>query len=424
MPCSESKANKLLGQGRAKVVSRLPFTIQLLYGSSGYKQPITLSVDSGSKVIGVAATGNGKTYYAAEVKTRKDIHEKMNQRLSFRRTRRGRTLRYQQARFSNRRRPAGWLTPTMRSKTQAHIREINYVKSILPITRDIIETASFDIHKIVNPNVAGEGYQEGRQKDFYNVKQFVLARDGHTCQKSSCKKKDSELHVHHIVFRSNGGTNSPDNLITLCKTCHDNLHFHKNAEKESLKLQPKRTYTADAVQVSTIGAFLKKTLSFEETYGYETKYKRELLNLPKKHYIDAICIGLSEKEPVKLPSILYKKVCIARGDYQQTSGRRSEKHIPTGKILGFKKFDKVEWKNQELFIKGRMSTGYAILMDIEEQTVNFKPIPKLKTMKRISARGSCLTSQVPVENFLSNTTSFLSANTENPFSLTRESVHL
>ena len=425
MPCSPGKAAGLLDRGCAKVVSRTPFTIQLLYSSSAYRQPITLSVDSGSKTIGVAATGNGKTYYAAEVKTRTDIHEKMTQRSSYRRSRRTRKLRYRKARWANRKRPEGWLTPTMRSKIQSHIREIEFVKSILPITRVVIETASFDIHKIVNPDVSKEGYQKGGQKDFYNLKQFILSRDGYCCQKCLGKKKNEKLHVHHIHFRSNGGTDSPDNLITLCKTCHDTLHLHQKAQQESLKLQKKRkTNTTDAVQVSTIGTYLKKNLSFEETFGYETKFKREQLGLPKEHYIDAICVGLSDGEIPQLPDVLYKKVCIPLGDYKQTAGGHSEKSIPTGKLMGIRKFDKVKHQGQELFVKGRMSTGYAVLMDIEGKTVDLKPMAKLKTMERISARKSCLTAQIHIENSLLSTTSFSSVNTENLYFSQRELVSL
>jgi hypothetical protein len=223
MPCSPGKARKLLNSGCAKVMSRTPFVIKLLHGSSGYKQPITLSVDSG--------------YYASQIKTRTDVHTKMSQRSSYRRTRRGRKLRYRKAKWLNRRRSEAWLTPTMRSKVQAHLREIYFVKSLLPVSRLVIETASFDIHRIVNPNLNGQDYQNGRQKDFYNVKQFILFRDEYSCQKCSGKKKDNRLHVHHIVFRSKGGTNSPDNLVTLCETCHENLHAHENEEQESLKLQ-------------------------------------------------------------------------------------------------------------------------------------------------------------------------------------------
>jgi 5-methylcytosine-specific restriction endonuclease McrA len=425
MPCSASKARRLLDEGQAKVVSRTPFVIKLLYGSSGYKQPITLSIDSGSKMIGVAAVGNGKTLYASEVKTRGDIHEKMSQRATYRRTRRTRKLRYRKPRWANRKRNEGWLTPTMRSKVQSHLLEIEFVKRILSITRTVVETASFDIHKIVNPDVTGKEYQEGRQKDFYNLKQYILSRDGYLCQKCSGKKKDDKLHVHHIIFRCNGGTHAPENLITLCKTCHDNLHLHENAAKESLKLQKKRRpNTIDAVQVSTISSTLKKNLAFEETFGYETKFKRETLGLPKEHYIDAICVGLSEDEVPKLPDAIYKKACIPLGDYKQTAGSHSEKSMPTGKIMGIRKFDKVEWLGQELFVKGRMSTGYAVLMDIHGNTVPVKPMAKMKGIERISARKSCLTIQIATENFLSNTTSFSSANIENPFSKNREYVNI
>lgn len=49
----------------------------------------------------------------------------------------------------------------------------------------------------------------------------VLKRDKYTCQ--SCRKRltASELQIHHIKPRSEGGTNIMSNLITLCWRCHD-----------------------------------------------------------------------------------------------------------------------------------------------------------------------------------------------------------
>lgn len=73
MPCKPSKARKLLKQGKAKIVQREPFTIQLIYGSSGYKQPITLGIDAGSKFIGVSATTEKQELFSAEVELRNDI---------------------------------------------------------------------------------------------------------------------------------------------------------------------------------------------------------------------------------------------------------------------------------------------------------------------------------------------------------------
>ena len=73
MPCSPRKAILLLKSDKAKVVQRTPFTIQLLYGSSGYTQPITLGVDAGSKTVGLSASTEKKELYSAEVELRNDI---------------------------------------------------------------------------------------------------------------------------------------------------------------------------------------------------------------------------------------------------------------------------------------------------------------------------------------------------------------
>jgi len=393
------------------VVSTEPFVIKLKYGSSGYKQQVTAACDSGSKTAAFAAITNTKVVYLSEVRLRQDIKSNMDQRRAFRRTRRCRKTRYRKPRFNNRKSDR-CLTPTVRSKVDSHKRELNYIKKHLPIQDTIIETASFDIHKITNPEVASSGYQGGPMKDFYNVKQYVLHRDGYKCQ--CCKKDKTKLQVHHIVFRSNGGTNAPDNLITLCRECHENLHLSEDAiglsKKLSSKLKSKKTL--DATQVSTIRAFLKDELIFTETFGYETKYKRESLDLEKTHYNDAICIALTDHQSIQLSCDLLKKVHIAKGDYQLRKGLRSEKEIPTGKIMGIKKFDKIESNGVVGFIKGRMSSGYAILMDIDGNILKLKPIPKLKNVKRLTARTSSLTHQTRIANILSDTTSFWSQNTE------------
>lgn len=405
MPCKPAKARRLLRNGKAKVVSRLPFTIKLLYGSSGYKQEVILKVDSGSKIVGCAAVCEGKVLYASEVKTRNNVKKNMTQRAKYRRTRRNRKTRYRQKRFDNRKRTSGWLTPTMTSKVQTHLREIKYVKSILPIYNMIIEIASFDIHKLTNPEVNGKEYQEGRQKDFYNVKAYILSRDEYTCQK--CKSKNTKLHVHHIKFRENGGTNSPDNLITLCKSCHKNLHDHLNSQKESLKLQKKvQVNTTDAVQVSTISAYLKRHLQFQEAFGYETKFNRESLGLPKAHFIDAMCIGLGLGEVIEMPDYIFKKTTVSRGDYPQMEPYPNKKGIrarlPRSKIAGFKRFDRIRYFNTIVFVKGRITKGeYGILMDIDGNILDFGHTPKLELMKRIGARTSCLTNQIHIKNFTS-----------------------
>ena len=131
-----------------------------------------------------------------------------------------------------------------------------------------------------------------------------------------------------------------------------------------------------------------------ETFGYITKINRINLGLEKEHYYDACIIANDGKNIFFKANIVYVKKSVSKGDYQQTKGIRSERHINTGKIGGFRKFDKVKYFGNEYFIKGRMSSGYCILMDIQGNKIEFKDAPKgmktakLNNCKRIQARKS------------------------------------
>ena len=151
--------------------------------------------------------------------------------------------------------------------------------------------------------------------------------------------------------------------------------------------------------MNSIRVQLLRSLPFaEETFGFVTKEHRQLLNLPKGHHMDAVAIASQGNEVnFKTNVVLFKK-CISDGDYQQTKGVRSEQRIPTDKIQGFRKFDKVRYLGFEYFIKGRMSTGYAILMDIEGTKITLKPIPKFTKMERTQARRSWIISQEIIQN--------------------------
>jgi hypothetical protein len=223
MPCSPRKARFLLKERKAKVVKMVPFTIQLLYGSSGYKQEVSLGIDAGTRHLGVSATTEKAVLFEAEVLPRNDIQELLATRRQFRRARRTRKTRYRKARFLNRKKAQGWLAPSVQQKIDCHINSIRLVHQILPVSRTTIEVAQFDLQKIRNPEIEGKQYQQGPQLGFWNVREYVLARDSHTCQWCQGKSKDSILNVHHIESRKTGG-DSPDNLITLCETCHALIH--------------------------------------------------------------------------------------------------------------------------------------------------------------------------------------------------------
>ena len=378
-----------------------------MYDSTNHTQELVLGVDTGSGAIGTAvADNNGKIVYMSEVSVRNDIADKMKQRSKYRRNRHNRKTRYRKARWLNRKNSIKTVrfSPTMTSKFHGHVKEIEYVKSILPITQMILETGQFDMHLMKNPMLANPkirhwGYQKGINYGFENTKAMVLNRDGYTCQCCNGKHKDHKLEVHHIIYRSQGGSDEEDNLITLCHTCHKALHSGKIKLKISGKIKGCLKY---ATQMN----FIRKQLFILypdaiETFGYVTKANRLKLGVDKEHYYDA-CVIATQGDAFTIRSSLYKKKCAADGDFQKAKGVRSEQSITTGKICGFRKFDKIRYFGNEYFIKGRMSTGYAILMDIDGSKVDFSSMPKgfktpkLSNCKRITARTSQMVQELAI----------------------------
>ncbi len=331
---------------------------------------------------------------------RNDIAKTMKQRASSRRNRRQRKTRYRCARWLNRKNSTknGRFSPTMRSKIDAHLREICFVESFLPIRAIVLETGTFDPHALKNPAVLQNKwlYQKGINYGYANTKAYVLTRDGYTCQQCKGKSQDQRLEVHHIVLRSELGSDEETNLLTLCKTCHDGLHAGTILLKRTGK---KKGNLRHATQMNSIRIQLLSQVEAEETWGFVTKEHRLLAGLPKEHVFDAVIIATRGKKPTFHTTTVVEKRCIPDGDYQQTKGVRSEQRITTGKIAGFRKFDKVRYAAQEYFIKGRMATGYAILMDIHGNKVDLKPIPKFDKMKRASARSSWIIHQKIMPGF-------------------------
>lgn len=359
MPTTSRKSRLLLKQNRAKVVKRTPFTIQLLYASGETKQDISLGVDAGSKMVGLSATTEKEELFSSEVKLRNDIVDLLSTRRQNRRTRRNR-LRYRQPRFNNRRKDEGWLAPSIEHKIQTHLRVISDVYKILPISKLVVETASFDIQKINNHNIQGEEYQQGEQLGFWNVREYVLWRDNHTCQYCKGKSKDKILNVHHLESRKTGG-DSPNNLITLCETCHN--RYHKGQIKLNIKRGKSfRDATFMGVMRWTLYNKLKEKYSnVNMTYGYITKNTRIQNNLPKEHRIDALCISGNPK--AKLSNYWYYQVKVRNHNRQihkakiLKGGKKKLNQAPY-LVKGFRLFDKVKYNNQECIIFGRRSSGY------------------------------------------------------------------
>lgn len=368
------KVRRMLKNGKAKVVKKCPFTIQLLYDTTNYTQPINLGIDAGSKHIGVCATIEKEELYCADVELRKDIADLISTRRENRRTRRSRKTRYRKARFNNRKKEDGWLAPSIKQKIQCHLQVVENVHKILPITKIIVETASFDIQKIKNAQIEGEQYQQGEQLNFWNVREYVLYRDNHTCKCCKGKSKDKILNVHHIESRKTGG-DAPNNLITLCETCHSGYH------KGTVTL-PKTIHRGMSFKDATFMGIMRwafynelkrKYSDVSMTYGYITKNIRIKNNLPKEHYIDARCIS---GNPLANPLGYY---------YFQKKVRRHNRQIHKSKILkgGIRKrnqaeylvkryrlFDKVSYSGNFYFIFGRRKSGFFDIRTLNSEKVN------------------------------------------------------
>lgn len=325
------KVRHLLNSGLAKVVKKCPFTIKLLYSSTNYTQNINLGIDSGSKTIGVSATTEDKVLYESEVTLRNNIVELLSTRRECRRTRRNHKVRYRKPRFLNRvkSKKKGWLAPSIENKISTHLKVVENVCRILPISKIIVEVAAFDTQllkakELGLPLPKGTDYQKGEQLYSYNVREYVLFRDNHKCRCCKGKSKDPILNVHHIESRKTGG-DSPNNLVTLCETCHKGYH------KGLIKL-PDSIHRGNKYNDATFMGIMRwnfynklKALypNVNLTYGYITKNTRINNNLPKE--LDGTKINAN---------ISYKKLKFIEHSSSFITERRTAVP-PTTKVVGF-----------------------------------------------------------------------------------------
>ncbi len=371
------KVRRLLKYGKAKVIKCCPFTIQLMYETSEFTQPISLGIDAGSKHIGISATTDKKVLYESDVELRNDITELLSTRREARRARRSRKIRYRQARFDNRRRPEGWIAPTIRTKIDTHMEVTANVHKILPITRITVETASFNIQKIKNPDMSGTDYQQGEQLNFWNVREYVLFRDNHTCQCCKGRSGDKRLNVHHIESRKTG-SDSPGNLITLCEICHKGYHAGTIQLPNSIKRgMAFRDATFMGIMRWKLYDRLKELYpDVSYTYGYITKNTRIKNNLPKEHYIDARCIsgnpeavsdgGYYRQKKVRCHNRQIHKFKICKGGIRK---RNQAEYV----VRGYRLFDKVLVSGKEWYISGRRTKGSFVLKTIDGDTLEITP---------------------------------------------------
>ena len=287
MPTTPRKARLLLKSGKAKVVQRNLFTIQLNYATGETRQPVRLGIDPNYSKIGFSAVTDKRELISGEVTLRNDISEKLTEKRQYRRTRRNK-LRYRQPRFDNRKRTEN-LSPSIRQKLQTFVNFVNRIKQILPVTSTCVEVSSFDTQKMVNPEISGVEYQQGELQG-YEVREYLLEKYDRTCE--YCGKSGVPLQVEHIIPSSRGGSDRVSNLTISCQKCNQKKS-NKTAEEfghPEVQEQAKESLKAAAF-MNTIRWELVRLLDCSHTYGYITKHDRIKLNLEKSHVNDAFVIA-------------------------------------------------------------------------------------------------------------------------------------
>jgi len=309
-PCHPARARRLLGNGKAAVWRRYPFTIILKRDvPEAIPQPLRVKIDPGSKTTGLAVVhdATGQVLWAAELFHRGErVRQRLDQRRMCRRGRRQRTTRYRPARFDNRRRAEGWLPPALESRISnvlTWVRRLRRFASIAALSQELVR---FDTQLLENPEISGVEYQQG-ELAAYEIREYLLEKFGRRC--AYCGATDRPLHVEHIVPKARGGTNRVSNLTLACEPCNTAKGTQTADEfgYPDVQAQARRPLKDAAAVNASRWALLHRlsaiALPVEVGTGGRTKWNRTQRGLAKAHWIDAACVGVSTPEPLHIAGV-------------------------------------------------------------------------------------------------------------------------
>ncbi len=174
------------------------------------------------------------------------------------------------------------------------------------ITSVSIETNRFDMQKMENPEISGVEYQQGELHG-YEVREYLLEKFNRTC--AYCNKTDVPMEIEHINPRSRGGSNRISNLTLSCRPCNQKKGNQTASEFGHPEVQaqakkPLRSAVAVNMTRREIQRrFFDLELSVEVSTGGRTKYNRSVRNLPKTHWLDAVCVGQSTPSELKIDGV-------------------------------------------------------------------------------------------------------------------------
>ena len=348
MPCHPARARKLLKAGRARVVKTYPFTIRLVDRilENSTVQPVAVKVDPGSKQSGMAVVrDDGKAHHHALffinlVHRGQVIQERMTARSAFRRRRRGANLRYRAPRFNNRKRPEGWLPPSLQHRVDTTMSWVKKLRKLVPVTALWVENVKFDTQKLQNPEVSGVEYQQGTLFGF-EVREYLFEKFGRKCV--YCGVENVPLNIDHVVPRAKGGSDHVSNLVLACTDCNQKKGaqpleaFLKDKPQQferirrQLKAPLRDAAAVNATRWALFNALKQTGLPVATGTGAQTKFNRKAFGIPKEHWLDALCVGrINGADHPEGMGVLQVR-CTGRGSYQRT--RLNKYGFPRGHLM-------------------------------------------------------------------------------------------
>jgi 5-methylcytosine-specific restriction endonuclease McrA len=346
MPTTPARARLLLKSRKAAILRRFPLVLILKEERpEAVFEPLRVKLDPGSKISGMAIVNDhsGNVVWAAELTHRsQEIHEALCKRRAARRSRRSRHTRYRAARFANRRRPTGWLAPSLLSRVVHLLTWVRRLARWCPVGALSLELVRFDLALLHNPEIEGVDYQRGTLWGT-EVRQYLLAKWEHQC--AYCQAAGVPLEIDHVVPQSRGGSNRIANLVIACHHCNQSKAaqafeaFLADRPEVLARVQAQRKAPLrDAAAVNSTRWALYTHLKalgipLETGSGGLTKWNRASRDLPKRHWIDAACCGYSTPARLQIQSVL-PWIIEATGRQARRMVNVDEQGFPVGRAKG------------------------------------------------------------------------------------------
>lgn len=344
-PSHEARARELLSKGRAAVWRMFPLTIKLKdrTRAESLVHEHRVKIDPGSKTTGIAVVQEvtGQIVFAAELTHRgQAIREALLARSAVRRSRRQRKTRYRPARFANRRRPEGWLAPSLLHRVLTAETWVRRLRHRCPITALSVELVKFDTQLMQNAEISGVEYQRGELLG-WEVRAYLLEKWGRRC--AYCGAENVPFEIDHVTPKDRGGSNRVNNLALCCHDCNQTKGNRTAEEFGHPEVQAQaRTPLKDAAAVNATRWTLYKRLlasglPVEVGSGSRTRYNRARLNLPKAHFLDAACVGASTPDNLRM-TVTSVLLIAAKGHGSRQMCRTDKYGFPKRHVPRLKRF--------------------------------------------------------------------------------------